>query len=246
MREAPCPPHGYEGPEDTAVSLTGPFWQNMLRKGGGKKQSVWAQVQGASSAPHSGKGPHQAACSGRRPEPGRAHGTLAGPSSPPSPRLLTDLSAPGTEGQFPQGRVLAARAWAPCSDPPPLRAAPSLGSVGGTCTWPGQGGKVTHTKFNNQQTRCGRPPAPTRLSHSPRAVSSACTQHASWPEERGAGSRRVGLCSLCGRLLDLGAEARGDKPRPLAPRAGAATVGCSSPGRGPAPGHHSPPSPRAG
>lgn len=65
-------------------------------------------------------------------ERGRGHGTLAAPSSPPSPCLLTHLSAPGTEGQVPQGRGLAAREPGPLTlNPPRLRAAPSLGSTGG-------------------------------------------------------------------------------------------------------------------
>lgn len=85
------------------------------------------------------------------------------PPHPPSGQLLKPKGRAHREGPGPQ-----------LFNPPPLWAAPSLGSAGGTCTWPGQEGKVTHTKFNNQQRQeFGRPrPRPARPSCSPRAVSS--------------------------------------------------------------------------
>lgn len=66
-------------------------------------------------------------------QPGRGHGTLAAPSSPPSARLLTGLSAPGTEGQVPRGRGLAAREPGPLA----LRSHASPGS-----SLPGEHGGV--------------------------------------------------------------------------------------------------------
>lgn len=187
------------------------------------------------------QGPRQAACSGRCSELGRGHRPQAAPSSP-----HPHLSAPETAGQGPQGGAWLPGSLGPSSlTPPPLWAAPSLGSVRGTCTWPGQEGKVTHTKFNNQQRQIWPPPLPP-------GCPTPCVQSLRLNPTRFLGRRERG--SRCVSLSRLPlwpppgpwTEGTGDEPRPLTPRAGAATVGCSSPGRGPALGHHSPPSPRAG
>lgn len=158
------------GPRGQRLCLTGSFWQN---KEGGRKEKagLWGQVW--VNPRFLTAGPRQAACSGRCSEPGRGHGPQAAPSSPPHSRLPTDLSAPEPEGQSPQGGAWLPGSLGPALDSPTSPGSSLPGERGGTCTWPGQEGKVTHTKLNNQQRHILAAPAPTRLSHSPRAVSSA-------------------------------------------------------------------------
>lgn len=178
-------------------------------------------------------------------EPGRGHGPQAAPSSPPHPRLPTDLSAPEPEGQSPQGGAWLPGSLGPALDSPTSPGSSLPGERGGTCTGPGQEGKVTHTKLSNQQRRILAAPAPpgcptprvqslrpepnTLLGQKrgglpPRRSLSAPSVAASWTVGGGHGRRASASCPPrrgcnCGVLL----------PRPR-----------------PGPGHHSPPSPRAG
>lgn len=257
-REALDPPRRCESPEERAS------FGGTSKKGreGGERQELWGQ--GDSLVPHSQEGSPAGYTRWQvcRVETGRGYGTLAAPSSPPSPRLLTNLSAPGTEGQVPQGRGLAAReSWAPeevreatgagpwLFNPPPLRTAPSLGRVWGYMHLASSRRKGdTHQIQEPTETNLGRPPVPTRLSPLPSVQSL-------WPapntllglEERGAGSRSVSLSRLpLWPPLGPRVEGRGRPPGLLPPVLGLRLWGRSSPGRDPALGHHSPPSPRAG
>lgn len=101
-----------EGPEDRAVSLPGSFWQNT---GGSGKQECENRYGVNLRFLTAGRVPDRLhAVAGA--QPGRGHGTLAAPSSPPSPRLLTNLSAPGTEGAGPTGQGPGCQGtWAPGS-----------------------------------------------------------------------------------------------------------------------------------
>lgn len=117
------------------------------------------------------------------------------PPHPLSP-CLTHLSAPGTERQVPQGRSLTAKEPGPLAvHPPRLRAAPSLGSMGGwgTCTWPGQEGRVTHTKFDNQQRHVLAGPLLPPGCPTPRVQSLRPAPNTLLRRKRGAGSRCDGL-----------------------------------------------------
>lgn len=164
---------------------------------------------GGCSVPHSGKGPRQAACSGRCSEPaGDAGLWQLHPARPlPACRPTCPLPTP-----TPRGR--------PRREPGLQRFTPNRSGrlppwgAWGTCTRPGRGAEVTHTRPDNQHSRVRASPQSRQAVPLPRAVSSACTQRASWAAE-GARAATASLGSLCGRLLGLGRRARGDEPRPL-------------------------------
>lgn len=145
---------------------------------------------------------------------------------------LTGQEARGSHGNTPRKQALGSSTRHLSGQLPPWG-----GGVG-------ELGQVMHATPHSTptETRCGRPLLPPKAVPTPQpAVSLACTELAS----RGAGRCPRSRCSvsrgsLCGRLLDLGWRGRrASASRPL-------RWGCSSPGRDPALGHHSPPSPRAG
>lgn len=142
-----------------------------------------------------GRVPGQAACSGRcsgwsPAEDRNSNGSILPTLSLPANQLISPWNGgPSPPGQGP--------------GPPPLQSStsagvPSLGRAwGGTCTWPDQERKVTHTKFNNQQRHI------LAASCSPQAVPPPRVQSL-WPapnsllgpEERAAGPRCVSLLRL--------------------------------------------------
>lgn len=89
-------------------------------------------------------------------------------------------------------------AWAPTSSILHLcRGSLPREGVGGTCTWPGQERKVTHTKFNNQQRHILAAPCSPQAVPPPRVQSLwPAPNSLLGPEERGAGPRCVSLSRL--------------------------------------------------
>lgn len=104
---------------------------------------------------------------------------------------------------------------------------------------------MTHTELDNQQRRIWASPLLP-----PGCPAPACSLFGLHPTRflggRG-GSCSVGLSAPSVAASWTSGGGHGETSLGLLPpRAGAATVGCCSPGRGPALGHHSPPSPWAG